>query len=197
MRFLPALALARVFQLPDQRPIVEATMLGDRRGDGVRPGSQATYLDEPHGSAADFALRRVHDETLALQHTKTAVEEIHPYRSANPGIENRVEAARSEHRELERGTVNVVGAGEDCDWGRVGGNWVAVSIDADCPETEILERHISEFHPPPQLLQFRLAERAARQVGRQHVNDKRVDRRLYRLRRQPNPGERYLHLRRR
>jgi hypothetical protein len=74
---------------------------------------------------------------------------------------------------------------------------VAVSIDADCPETEILERHVSEFHPPPQLLQFGLAERAARQVGRQHVNDKRVDRRLYRLRRQPNPGERYPHLRRR
>jgi ATPase subunit of ABC transporter with duplicated ATPase domains len=44
---------------------------------------------------------------------------------------------------------------------------------------------------------IRLAERAARQVGRQHVNDKRVDRHLYRLRRQPNPGERYPHLRRR
>src|SRR5262249_34211224 len=77
------------------------------------------------------------------------------------------------------------------------GRGVAVAIDTDCPETEILERHVSEFHPPPQLLQFRLAERAARQVGRQHVDDKRVDRRLYRLRRQPNPGERYPYLRRR
>ena len=47
----------------------------------------------------------------------------------------------------------------------------AVSIDADCPEPEILERHVGELHPPPQLLQLGLAEHAARQVGRQHVDD--------------------------
>src|SRR5215470_10882522 len=73
---------------------------------------------------------------------------------------------------------------------------VAVSIDADCPETEILERHVGELHPPPQLLQFRLSERATRQGGRQHVDDKRVDRRLDGLRGQPNPGERHPCLRR-
>src|SRR5215831_11345536 len=68
---------------------------------------------------------------------------------------------------------------------------VAVPIDADCPETEILERDVGELHPPSQLFQFRLAERATRQGGRQHVDDKRFDRRLDGLRGQPNPGERH------
>ena len=67
---------------------------------------------------------------------------------------------------------------------------LAVRVDGDRPEPEVVERHAGELRPPPELLHLGLAQDRAQQVRRHHVEEQRLDGRLHTLRRQPDPGQR-------